>query len=133
MRKAQMIVSIQQLRSKLRRLLKVLHGRLELSQSQLAVAPLQIKLSIVRCKPQPTRSSCNSLTILPPCSLRVSKLNHQADIFGIGRQALASIFNGFVTGQRIELAAQAGGELKGARRCCLRRKICRLAKSRDEQ
>src|SRR5579859_7015025 len=133
MRKAEMIVSIQQLGSDARRLLQVLHSRFELSQSQLAMAALQIELRTVRRERQPGGSGGDCLAILASCRLCVRKLNRQADILRICRQALASVTNGFVIGQRIELAAQAGGELKRARRCRLRRKICCHAQSRHEQ
>src|SRR5215469_10967974 len=114
MRQPKVIVSIQHLRSEPSCLLQIIHGCLELPQSQFAVSPFQVKIRAVRSKSQTLGGCCHCLSVLPPSRLRFGKLQHSLDALRICCEALAGISDALVIREGIQLAPQTGRKLESA-------------------
>src|SRR5215472_14384433 len=136
MRQPKVIVSIQHLGSEPCCLFQIIHGCLELPQSQFAVSPFQVKICAVRSKSQALGGCCNCFSVLPTSRLRFGKLQHSIDILRICCEILAGLDDALVIRQGIKLAPQAGRNFESAMLgwgSDLRRQLSRQAESGHEE
>src|SRR5580658_5207966 len=114
MRQPKVIVSIQHLGRQPRRPFQILHGLLELPQSQFAVSTFKIEIRIVRRESQPLGTRGYGFSVLPPCRLGFRKLQDSLDTFWICCEALAGIGDAWIVRKSIELAPETGRNLESA-------------------
>jgi hypothetical protein len=95
-------------------LLEVLHGRAELTETELAVAAFEIEIGVRGGESKARGGGADGFAILAAGGLGVGELEDESDVVGIGGESLAGGEDGLVVRESVELAAEAGGELEGA-------------------